>query len=64
MWIARDKDGSLSAYEKKPTRFDSYFGVVTDSGTWDSELWLDEKEYPEVTWESSPKELVVKEDGV
>lgn len=64
MWIARDRNGSLYAYNRKPVRFEDYFGCLTEWGTWDEELGLDKNDYPEVTWENSPKELVVKEESV
>ena len=63
MWIARDKDGELYAYASRPVRFKEYFGCPTDWRTWDGGFLLDKDQYPEVTWENSPKELVVKEDN-
>ena len=51
IWIARNKDGTLEAYRSKPERKYKEF---------DAEDWLDyldDDEYPEVTWENSPKEL-------
>lgn len=62
MWIARDKNGELYAYTTKPIRYGEYFGASTDWSILDEELWLDKESYPEVTWENSPKELVVKMD--
>lgn len=61
MWIARDKNGSLFIYEHKPIRLTcTFFGAEEDEfgivGT------INESTHPEVTWENSPKELVVKED--
>lgn len=65
MWIARDKNGGLFAYANRPDRIcDSYFGVITNIGTRGAEFYLDKDQYPEVTWENSPKELVVKEESV
>ena len=54
MWIARDKDGCLYIYTSKPKRGKRYF-EDTD-GFYRS---IQPGEYPEVTWENSPKELVV-----
>lgn len=56
MWIARDRDGELYAYKYKPKKMTRCYASM-----WSS-IILDRKEYPEVTWENSPKELVVKED--
>lgn len=57
MWIARDRDGGLYIYANEPTR--SEYGFFYSEG--DGEF-LPNVFYPEVTWENSPKELVVKED--
>ena len=58
MWLARDKDGELYAYKYKPQRMTRCYASM-----WSS-IILDRKEYPEVTWENSPVELVPKiEEG-
>ena len=58
IWIARNKDNTLEAYRVKPERkAKSFCSSPID--------WLDylhDDEYPEVTWENSPKELTIKED--
>ena len=60
MWIARDKNGSLWIHITKPVRVDDKLETAKFLSLRyeiiPSEL------YPEVTWENSPKELVVKED--
>ena len=57
IWLARDRDGRLYAYnvpprkgleEFEPEEVGDLIGAVDDSL------------HPEVTWENSPKELVVK----
>lgn len=58
IWIARNKDNSLEVYRVKPERKSKQF----DSDPRDWLDYLDEDDYPEVTWENSPKELTVKED--
>ena len=58
IWIARNKDGTLEAYHEMPERKSKSF----DSDPRDWIDYIDEFEYPEVTWENSPKELIVKED--
>ena len=65
MWIARDKGGELYAYKHKPQRDDRYFFVQDEYADDPDEYWVIGREcYPEVTWENSPKELVVKEESV
>ena len=59
MWIARDRDGGLYIYANEPTR--SEYGFFYSEG--DGEF-LPNVFFPEVTWENSPKELVVKEEEV
>ena len=57
IWIARDKEGGLWVYPDKPIRLTNRFeseDVLADYFPINSKL------YPEVTWENSPKELVVK----
>ena len=60
MWIARDENGRLFIHTQKPLRGSCMF--VTKAG--DKNYGEISKDlYPEVTWENSPKELVVKEDN-
>ncbi len=61
IWIARDKDGRLYAYKTRPKRSqDMWIDMAYyERGGTSRELnpaWL-----PEVTWENSPIELVIKE---
>lgn len=58
IWIARDKDNSLGVYKVKPERRNRTFD--SDLCNWIG--WLDDDDFPEVTWKNSPKELIVKED--
>lgn len=58
LWIARDKDNRLFIYEEKPYKEDEIFACDGCSDYWQ----LDEKLYPEVTFENSPKQLIIKED--
>ena len=60
MWIARDRNGELYIYTDKPTKNDKYgYFYDEDDGNFDH-IW--DGFFPEVTWENSPKELVVKEE--
>lgn len=57
IWIARNLDGTLDAYSVKPVRKKKCF----ESEIKDWLECLDDDMYPEVTWENSPKELIVKD---
>lgn len=60
VWIARDKNGTLAIFENKPILdYDNawYCEYIDEKfNTIDSEL------FPEVTFENSPKQLIIKED--
>ena len=55
LWIARDKDGSLYLYSKKPHKDERMF--VTN-GTGDI-LQLDKNSHSEITWENSPQRIEI-----
>ena len=56
MWIARDKDGDLWLYEKKPLKQPEYQEYVGG----DCQI-LDINLFPEVKWsDPEPRELVLK----
>lgn len=55
LWIARDKDGSLYLYRKKPYKCRGLF--ICDMG---NGMWLDKTQFPEVTFENSPREIELK----
>ena len=60
IWIARDKDGMLCAYNKKPDRY-AFEGIwQPENGNVSNCGVLDGDWFPEVTWENSPIELVPK----
>ena len=68
IWIARDKDGDLYAYNNKPFR-ECAGGGTYETGRWitakgDSHSYyaykLNSDWFPELTWENSPIELVQK----
>lgn len=54
VWMARDKDGNLSIFDRKPLRKKAFFLPSTRRGellSW----WVFPKEmFPDVTWENSP----------
>lgn len=59
MWIARDKNGDLWLFKKKPQKQEAGFwsvGVITDVI-----LQLPKQTFPEVKWEDKkPRELILK----
>jgi hypothetical protein len=69
IWVARDKDGTLTAYRGKPVRTEEYFMpnenckviIDFDAENSDDYTWaeLPSNFYPEITWENSPKKLVI-----
>lgn len=54
LWIARDKDGLIYLYMKKPTLNTHYFDTKYLIGE------IDETSFPEVTFENSPQEVELK----
>lgn len=62
IWIARDKDGILCAFSVKPERdILSYSWIVLDDACG---ICIPADWFPEVTWESEPIELVIKEEAI
>ncbi|MEG2120446.1 MAG: hypothetical protein RRZ64_00130 [Rikenellaceae bacterium] len=57
-WIARDKDGEVFLYTRKPVRFNE------DGGYFDAPCnpfkKLEKDSFHTVTWENSPKEVELK----
>ena len=61
VWIARDADGGLFMYPKKPNKHGTFFLVAQEdgpNGNWELPGHL----LPEVTWENSPKEYMITID--
>ena len=54
MWLARDRNGMLYVYEKRPIRKDEMF--LCSDGDMDVVMW----DIPNVTWENSPVEVELK----
>ena len=57
LWIARDKDGDLYLYDKKPIREEDYFDLNTNS---EYNTLLHSSYFPEVTFENSPQKVEIK----
>lgn len=56
LWIARDMDGLLYLYDNMPDKRSEYF--LPYAGY--NDMPLDERLFPEVTFENSPKEVELK----
>lgn len=54
LWIARDKDGLIYLYMKKPVLITHYFDVKYLIGE------VNKTSFPEVTFENSPQEVELK----
>lgn len=53
MWIARNKNGKLFAYTDKP----KWNGMLKSFITSSNRIELYDTEFPEITFENSPKEI-------
>lgn len=63
MWIARDKDGSLWLYGAKPIKGKDMWVCEDFANSGCLEIDIPESgnfQLPEVTWDNSPKELIIK----
>lgn len=59
VWIARDADGGLFMFSKKPKKMGTFFMRVNAEEA--TGLWpLHEKSLPDVTWENSPQEFYIE----
>ena len=63
MWIARNEDGRLNLFDVKPQKEACFQGKdyiwIVPRG-YMNQIMLNEKLYPEVTFESSPREVELK----
>lgn len=57
MWLARTKNGHLSAHSRKPAY--GFYGWYSYDG---DNLGLDKSEFPEVTFENSPIKITSLEE--
>lgn len=60
LYIARNKDGYLNLYPSEPKKLEER-GVFVPKhiGPYIGCFTIDKKEYPEVTWENSPKQVEI-----
>ena len=63
LWIARDEDGRLNLFDVKPQKEACFQGKdyiwIVPRG-YMNQIMLNEKLYPEVTFENSPMEVELK----
>lgn len=59
LWIARDKDGTLCLFREKPT-LDVYYWFDNSLGMAGCITELLKTDFPEVTFENSPREVELK----
>lgn len=57
MWVARDEDGELFSHPNRPRRGDYRF---TCGYVYDDYIRLNCDDFPEITWENSPKKVELK----
>lgn len=57
LYIARDKDGDLFLYNKKPRQLPDIF-ISEELGF--HVIIIDSELFPEVTWENSPQQVELK----
>lgn len=58
MWLARDKNGFLYLFKKKPTLLTFEGNLVFDSNS--EYFGIDEDLHPEITFENSPQQVEIK----
>lgn len=57
LYIARDKDGILNLFTDEPPKIEEKGAFWLASGSF---MWIDQKLFPEVTWENSPRKVKIE----
>lgn len=57
LWIARDKNGALYLYSRKPIKDIRIFVSADDDNG--NILRIDKNSHPEITWENSPQQIEI-----
>lgn len=66
VWLARDEDGSLYMYNRKPLLYGGATDRIHKPGYYEGgpdeqmDIRIDDSAYPEVTWEGGPVEAYVR----
>lgn len=55
VWVARDKDGELWLYNNKPVKTD--FAGIFHNGAFGDGMPIDNRIYPEITYDNSPVKI-------
>lgn len=55
VWVARDKDGELWLYNNKPVKTD--FAGIFHNGPLGDGMPIDDRIYPEITYDNSPVKI-------
>lgn len=62
-WIARDRDNSLTLFKTRPINHADMCWVPREDVDCGNYINLPESEFPEVTFDNSPKEINVDSKG-
>lgn len=62
-WIARDKDNSLALFKTRPINHADMCWVPREDVDCGNYINLPESEFPDVTFDNSPKEINVDSKG-
>ena len=57
LWIARDKDNSLTLFKSEPINCMDRSWIPREDVDCGNYIILPESEFPEINWENSPKEI-------
>ena len=61
VWIARDVDGGLFMFSKKPKKMSTFFMRNNSEDDESTGIWpIPEDHLTEVTWENSPQEFYIE----
>ena len=59
LWIARDRDNSLALFKTRPINHADLCWIPREDVDCGNYINLPESEFPEVTFENSPKEIEI-----
>ena len=59
LWIARDRDNTLSLFISKPINYANTYWMPREDIDCGNYINLPESEFPEITFDNSPKEVNV-----
>jgi hypothetical protein len=62
LWIARDKDNSLSLFVSKPINHADTCWIPRENVDCGNYIDLPESEFPEINWDNSPKQITLNVD--